>query len=251
MKSPRLVAVAALCATLLLSACSVPDTAVDSPPTVSPPSSSDAALETLRAQYEAELSTLRRELDALRAEDTARRADYETRIEALEAAIRHLQNEVPKPVETQKIPDFTATTTAPPPRETAAPPCPDAGDSPAETIFHYRMELDGAVICTYLGTEAVVVIPAEIGGYPVTRIADNAFAGTGVTEVTIPPTVTHIGWFAFYGCTALRSVTLPPSVVSIDYGAFEVCPVLTLQVQTETYAEAYAMAFGYAYRVTE
>lgn len=52
-------------------------------------------------------------------------------------------------------------------------------------------------------------IPAEIGGVPVTRIADGAFAGVAsLRSVRIPDSVTDIGNNAFHGC-GLLDVTLP------------------------------------------
>ena len=47
------------------------------------------------------------------------------------------------------------------------------------------------------------------------------------TSVTIPNSVTSIGWAAFYNCTSLTSVTIPGSVKSIGCYAFENCCNLT------------------------
>lgn len=73
-----------------------------------------------------------------------------------------------------------------------------------------------------------IVIPEELFGLPVTKIADNAFgfdiAGwfcgcTNVTSVTIPNSITSIGNYAFYS-TGLKSVNIPESVTSIGNYAF-------------------------------
>ena len=72
-----------------------------------------------------------------------------------------------------------------------------------------------------------VVIPATIGGKPVTIIGHDAFAiCRGLTSVTIPTSVTRIGFNAFYGCNGLKSVTIPSSVTSIGPAAFT-CDKLT------------------------
>ena len=62
----------------------------------------------------------------------------------------------------------------------------------------------------------------------VTHIGNFAFAGcSGLASVTIPNTVTHIGNFAFSGCSGLTSVTIPNSVTSIGREAFKNCSGLT------------------------
>ena len=54
-----------------------------------------------------------------------------------------------------------------------------------------------------------------------------AFAQAGITEYTIPDSVTSIGSQAFYGCSSLTSVTIPDSVTEIGYMAFQNCYSLT------------------------
>jgi hypothetical protein len=50
---------------------------------------------------------------------------------------------------------------------------------------------------------------------------------SSLTEITIPESVTSIGYFAFYGCNSLTEITIPGSVASIYYGAFSGCTGLT------------------------
>ena len=54
----------------------------------------------------------------------------------------------------------------------------------------------------------------------------NSFAPAGLTEYTIPNSVTTIGTAAFYGCTSLTSVTIPDSVAEIGDYAFSFCSSL-------------------------
>ena len=74
-----------------------------------------------------------------------------------------------------------------------------------------------------------VVIPATVtyGGttYNVTELRSVNYDGSfencsGLTSVTIPNSVTSIGWYAFSGCSGLTSVTIPNSVTSIENYAF-------------------------------
>ena len=54
-----------------------------------------------------------------------------------------------------------------------------------------------------------------------------AYYQTRLKTVTIPNSVTEIGWSAFDGCTGLTSVTIPNSVTSIGTSAFYCCTGLT------------------------
>ncbi|GHU69552.1 hypothetical protein FACS189450_02630 [Spirochaetia bacterium] len=61
-----------------------------------------------------------------------------------------------------------------------------------------------------------------------TSIGWGAFSGcSGLTSVTIPNSVTSIDSYAFAYCLGLTSVTIPDSVTSIDDHAFESCSGLT------------------------
>jgi len=80
---------------------------------------------------------------------------------------------------------------------------------------------DGTLAITgYSGTDADIVIPAEIGGVKVTKIGDNAFADNEIIRhVTIPEGVTAIGAYAFNFST-LTGVDLPGTLTTLGYGAF-------------------------------
>lgn len=114
--------------------------------------------------------------------------------------------------------------------------------------FHYIIDDTGkAVITQNLDLDEKVVIPGEIDGIPVDRIAKGVFANsnmirkivieyglteigsvafsgcTNLTEVTIADSVKTIGEGAFYECSSLKGVTIPDNVTSIGKDAFEYC----------------------------
>jgi len=80
--------------------------------------------------------------------------------------------------------------------------------------------------------------------HSVTRIGNAAFYGcSSLTSVTIPPSVTNIGDVAFYGCSSLNSVTIPHSVTKIGGECFSDCVNLTKVTLVGTISEA---NFGYS-----
>ena len=63
--------------------------------------------------------------------------------------------------------------------------------------------------------------------YSVTSIGSNAFAGSDLSSITIPNSITYIGVSAFLGCYNLTSIAIPNSVTSIGHYAFDGCSSLT------------------------
>jgi len=55
-------------------------------------------------------------------------------------------------------------------------------------------------------------------------------------NITIPDSVTRIGFCAFADCESLTNITIPDNVTSIDYQAFAACKSLTIAVyKNKTY----------------
>ena len=62
----------------------------------------------------------------------------------------------------------------------------------------------------------------------VTTIGYSAFSGcTQLTAITLPAGLRELGSEAFKGCTALTGVALPDSLTALSHGAFENCTSLT------------------------
>ena len=80
---------------------------------------------------------------------------------------------------------------------------------------------------SYIGTDTVVELPKDYGGYPIKAVCSYAFAGdTKLTEVTIGDGYTEIGAGAFLS-SAVETVTLSESMSTIGDSAFANCDKLT------------------------
>jgi hypothetical protein len=78
----------------------------------------------------------------------------------------------------------------------------------------YTTANNQVTITDYTGTGAVLIIPASIGGAPVTAIGENAFKGSiSLTTVGIPASVTSIGYGAFVDCHGLDGIWVPVATV--------------------------------------
>ena len=74
------------------------------------------------------------------------------------------------------------------------------------TEYSYTITNDEVTIVSWhFSEETEIDIPAEINGYPVTAIGDNAFSSRKVSKVTIPDSVKTIGNKAFYFCENLEN----------------------------------------------
>lgn len=115
--------------------------------------------------------------------------------------------------------------------------------------WNYEIMGDYVIINRYIGTATNVVIPSHISGLPVKELAGEAFSGafynSKAVNVTIPDTVTTIGYMAFAksrnlesvnvpegitklratfsGCSKLKNVTLPSTLKRIEVNTFEEC----------------------------
>lgn len=73
-------------------------------------------------------------------------------------------------------------------------------------------------------TSGELIIPSELGGYPVKTIGKSAFVWCkSLTSVKIPDSVTTIGHNAFWFCESLTSIKIPENVTTINGGAFAAC----------------------------
>ena len=98
---------------------------------------------------------------------------------------------------------------------------------------------DGCAVTDIVGKmEQISLFPKEaferVTIIDSTSIPSSAFSGCeSLTSITIPDSVTSIGYRAFYNCSGLTSITIPDSVTSIGDGAFYNCSGLTSIVVEE------------------
>lgn len=122
----------------------------------------------------------------------------------------------------------------------------DSDDNNKEVIeFIYTVNNNEAAVTGIRGNSKNIVIPSAIDGYKVTCIADEAFASSEAENITVPDTVTKIGWFVFKNCSNLKRVTIPSSVTSIGYSAFaQTNSDFSIACSSDSFAAKYAQSYG-------
>ena len=215
-----------------------------------PAETEPSVTETLRNYYENLIASLRQQLSDEKADRYISDVEYKLKLDelmatvaALEEALEQSNGSEETSTEAETRPSGKPSPT-PLPNETTA----DTEEEKEPVLFTYRVVEGQAHITGYTGDSATVHVPTEIHGYTVVALDDSAFQNSSVKAVVLPGSVTTVGWFAFSGCYGLELVSLPASVTKINYGAFDNCPNLTLLCPADSYAEAYAISFGLAYR---
>ena len=95
-------------------------------------------------------------------------------------------------------------------------------------VYKYSLDKDGnATITGYSGSVSALAIPQTIDGHKVVAIGEGAFKGTCLVNVTIPDTVTEIGYSAFEDCKQLSSVSLSSNLTELGSSVFSNCTSLT------------------------
>jgi len=105
----------------------------------------------------------------------------------------------------------------------------------AETVYYNvtggQLKFDTATgtITGFTGQPTNVVIPEEIDGVTVVAIRYNAFYNcSSLTSITIPNSVSSIGFYGFYNCIALTSISLPNAITEIQENTFQGCSSLVM-----------------------
>ena len=92
---------------------------------------------------------------------------------------------------------------------------------------HVTAEVTYESYCVDWVQNANITIPADIVhdgiNYKVSSIGANAFRNCHISSITIPNTITKIGFSAFENCSNLKAITIPNSVTHIGGYAFHAC----------------------------
>ena len=109
--------------------------------------------------------------------------------------------------------------------------------STSPTMIAYRtsgfsaVEIDGVEQPTVVGAYTFDTLGEHTVKYTLTDPATIGnvalYSCSGITSVTIPDSVTSIGYNAFNGCNSLTSIVIPDSVTSIGDNAFQSCSGVT------------------------
>ncbi len=98
----------------------------------------------------------------------------------------------------------------------------------AEETYTYTVLEDGTAAIACADTSLTdAQIPAEIDGYTVTTLAEDAFNGcTALQTVTFPESLTIIKDYAFHDCEQLETIAIPTHITEIGSFVFEGCTAL-------------------------
>ncbi len=98
----------------------------------------------------------------------------------------------------------------------------------AQNFFTYTTNSGAITITGYTGSSNAVTIPSSITGYPVASIGPSAFAGSTVTSLIIPASVTSLGDSAFFNCSSLTNMMFLGNAPTLGNGVFNKATSLTV-----------------------
>lgn len=102
----------------------------------------------------------------------------------------------------------------------------------AEETEDYQYEVrDGkAVLTSYLGTETIVEIPAEIEGYTIIGLEGTFKENQHIEKVIIPDGIEFLGDETFSRCRKLYDIDLPDSIQRFGWNCFQYSGLKTIKI---------------------
>ena len=94
--------------------------------------------------------------------------------------------------------------------------------------YSYTIDTEKATITKYTGSDTALLLPSELGGYPVVAIGSSAFEDNKTVQtVCLSDNITSIGSYAFENCSALSTIYFSNGLTTINSRAFYNCVGLT------------------------
>ncbi|MDR0872785.1 MAG: leucine-rich repeat domain-containing protein, partial [Prevotellaceae bacterium] len=126
----------------------------------------------------------------------------------------------------------------------------DENEAMPQFVF-YDLSDGTYMIQDYYGIFERIVIPSYYSGKKVTGIDHQAFQNKNIKEVIIPSTVTFIGDGAFRYSSSLLYITIPASVTELGFAPFAGCPNLTIRCYEGSVIHQYAEQVGFPFELIE
>lgn len=95
-----------------------------------------------------------------------------------------------------------------------------------ESAFQWSLREGEVTVTRYSGSNPVITVPAELGGYPVTGIAEGAFQQANCQTVILPESITGIKEYAFVDA-AVEELYFYDTLLDVSDVCFTGCDKLT------------------------
>lgn len=130
----------------------------------------------------------------------------------------------------------------------------EAANEYTEGNYMYTVDDNGDATITSSASSLSgdVTVPSKLGGHKVIAIGDKAFyLRSKITSITVPDTITTIGYHAFGYCSNLVKIDMGNNLTSIGDSAFDECEKLETVIIPNSVSYIGKSAFSYCLNLSE